>query len=48
MPDIIYDKAKWHWGAKDAPTDILHENGATHIAFSFAGAWNTNFIQRLQ
>lgn len=30
---IIYDKAKWHYGAKNAPNDITQENGATHIAF---------------
>jgi hypothetical protein len=29
----VYDKAKWHWGAKNAPTDIPQENGGTHIAF---------------
>ena len=35
MAYVTYDKAKWHWGAKNAPTDIPHENGATHIAFFF-------------
>lgn len=29
----VYDKAKWHWGAKDAPEDLPQENGGTHIAF---------------
>ena len=33
MAYVTYDKAKWHWGAKNAPTDIPQENGATHIAF---------------
>lgn len=28
-----YDKAKWHWGAEDAPEDLPQENGGTHIAF---------------
>ena len=35
MAYVTYDKAKWHWGAKNAPTDIPQENGATHIAFFF-------------
>ena len=35
MAYVTYDKAKWHWGAETAPTDIPHENGATHIAFFF-------------
>ena len=35
MAYVTYDKAKWHWGAKTAPTDIPQENGATHIAFFF-------------
>ena len=35
MTYVTYDKAKWHWGAKNAPTDIPQENGATHIAFFF-------------
>ncbi|MFV0395865.1 MAG: hypothetical protein ACK5LC_16005 [Coprobacillaceae bacterium] len=30
---MIYDKAKWHWGAKNAPKDIPQVNGGTHIAF---------------
>lgn len=29
----VYDKAKWHWGAENAPEDITEENGATHITF---------------
>jgi len=33
MKFTVYDKAKWHWGAKNAPTDIPQENGGTHIAF---------------
>ena len=35
MAYVTYDKAKWHWGAETAPTDIPQENGATHIAFFF-------------
>ena len=35
MAYVTYDKAKWHWGAANAPTDIPQENGATHIAFFF-------------
>ena len=35
MAYVTYDKAKWHWGAKTAPTDIPQENGATHIALFF-------------
>ncbi|MCP2040334.1 hypothetical protein L1281_000916 [Neisseria sp. HSC-16F19] len=33
MSSVVYDKAKWHWGADNAPKDIPNENGATHIAF---------------
>jgi len=33
MKLTVFDKAKWHWGAKNAPTDIPQENGGTHIAF---------------
>ena len=33
MKCTVFDKAKWHWGAKNAPTDIPVENGGTHIAF---------------
>jgi hypothetical protein len=29
----VFDKAKWHTDAKNAPTDIPHVNGGTHIAF---------------
>jgi hypothetical protein len=32
MKFAVYDKAKWHWGAKNAPKDITEENGGTHIA----------------
>ena len=46
MAYVTYDKAKWHWGAKNAPTDIPHENGATHIAFSSAGAWSASSTPR--
>ena len=46
MPDIVYDKAKWHWGAKDAPTDIPHENGATHIAFFFRWCMEHKFYSK--
>ena len=35
MAYVTYDKAKWHWGAETAPTDIPQENSATHIAFFF-------------
>lgn len=33
MKFTVYDKAKWHWGAENAPKDIPQENGGTHIAF---------------
>ena len=33
MKYTVFDKAKWHWGAENAPTDIPQENGGTHIAF---------------
>ena len=46
MPDIVYDKAKWHWGAKDAPTDIPHENGVTHIAFFFRWCMEHKFYSK--
>ena len=41
MAYVTYDKAKWHWGAETAPTDIPQENGATHIAFFFR--WCADF-----
>lgn len=35
MAYVTYDKAKWHWGAANAPTDIPQENGATHFKLNF-------------
>ena len=51
MAYVTYDKAKWHWGAKNAPTDIPQENGATKITFklyhiSSAGAWSASSTPR--
>ncbi|MCL2310273.1 MAG: hypothetical protein FWC42_08400 [Proteobacteria bacterium] len=42
-----YDKAKWHFGAANAPTDIAPEQGATHIAFFFRWCIERAFMSKL-
>lgn len=33
MKFTVYDKAKWHYGAKNVPSDVTELQGGTHIAF---------------
>jgi hypothetical protein len=44
MKIVSYDKAKWHYGAENAPTDIPLENGATHIAFFLRWCIEKDFL----
>ena len=46
MKFTIYDKAKWHWGAKNAPADLPQENGGTHIAFFLRWCIEHDFCSR--
>lgn len=46
MKFTVFDKAKWHWGAKNAPTDIPQENGGTHIAFFLRWCIEQKFCSR--
>lgn len=39
----VYDKAKWHWGAKNAPENLPMENGGTHTAFFLRWCIENNF-----
>ncbi len=42
----VYDKAKWHYGAKDFPTNLPAANGGTHIAFFLRWCIENNFISK--
>lgn len=46
MATVVYDKAKWHWGADNAPADIPKQNGATHIAFFFRWLMERKFYSK--
>jgi len=42
----VIDKAKWHYGAANAPKDIPLENGATHIAFFLRWCVEHDFMSK--
>ena len=46
MENKVYDKAKWHYGAKNFPTNLPMENGATHIAFFLRWCIENNFVDK--
>ncbi len=42
----IYDKAKYHYDAHNAPKDMPIENGATHISFIFLWCIEKDFYSK--
>lgn len=40
---MAYDKAKWHFDAKDFPKEIAIEQGGVHIAFFYRWMLENNF-----
>ena len=39
---MAYDRMDWHYGAEDFPSDLMPENGGTHIGMFLAWAINNN------